>query len=177
MIDDRAVPAKAPGILAVGALLIVLSACSSNGTADPTTTTAAGGPFLGEILDRCVGADIDARSAYLGPDGIHLDSADVGLVAFTLTSDTPTGSTAVLRVTDRSSGQQQFVTTTVEQDRKVAFVFGAQQETEYRWRLTVIGPDGEIGEGSTANEFRVGVEDVPCTVDMLQATGGPKPTE
>ena len=169
-----------PHVLLISIFTMLLAAgCSSNGDATTTSASAPGstsGEFTLLIVDQCSGADLDAGGVYTAPDGGSFDTQDIGLVGFTLGSTTPVGSTAVLRFSDDRSGIERFTTTLVPEDRKIRFVFGAVRETTYRWRLTVIGPDGNKGGATTGGEFLVGVTDQQCDLESLRATSETVPT-
>ncbi len=122
------------------------------------------------MVDKCSGADLDAAGVYTAPDGGPFDGPDAGLVGFTLGSSTPVGSTAVLRFSDDRFSIERFATHIVPENRKILFVFGAVQDTTYRWVLTVISPDGEVSAAIFGGELSVGREDQACDLESLGAT-------
>ena len=122
------------------------------------------------MVDKCSGADLDAAGVYTAPDGGPFDGPDAGLVGFTLGSSTPVGSTAVLRFSDDRFSIERFASHIVPENRKILFVFGAVQETTYRWHLTVIGPEGERSGASFGGDFAVGHTDEPCDLESLSKT-------
>ena len=163
-------------VLYIALLAMVASSCSSNGTTAPSSSTISDDPFDSEIVDRCGGADLDSRGSYFGPDGIIFSSPDVGLLAFTLSADTPEGSTAVLGVADQRTLVERHVTTTVTANRKVMFVFSASRDLVHNWRLTLIGPAGQDG-GVHQGSLEIGDQDQPCTVEMLRGFTETNPIE